>query len=498
MKHNKFFPLCTAWLFLTIITLSAFRQKEPVTIIAGILPDNTNETLTLVPVDEFFSGLTPVNKNLPTVQTDSLGNFSFRCDNLEPGFYLVTYKNNWNLLDYDLYIEKGDSLYIALNRQSATFSISGNGAAKLQHLVNDNKLYPKNNNYYNTIRGKGFKTEMHFKSFIDSLFNQRISTVQSNKKVPEPLKRHFINGIYAEKATTLLEHLEDRNNTMNTGNGYYYPDTSYYSFLNEINFDDGFCRNSGAKSLAQIYLTNKARHAFRYKDENAWWDENFTWKLNYVQNQPRSTWNDLLAMSLIRDYSMAMFNEGFFQNIQAFDEKAATVFKKENYQLIFKQNSALFLNLAPGKPAPDFALPDPAGKMVKLSDFKGKIVYIDFWGTWCGPCIAEIPDALKLQDDYKDKPVVFLYVAMESDQEDIANWRRFISEKKEEFDNRSFTGIHVVAENQRFNKEIKPYQINFAPTNVLIDHKGNMVNPRAARANKISKELDKLLGQMDN
>ncbi len=57
-------------------------------------------------------------------------------------------------------------------------------------------------------------------------------------------------------------------------------------------------------------------------------------------------------------------------------------------------------------PAPDFTLPDLDGKPVKLSDFKGKVVILDFWATWCRPCVMEIPSFVKLQKKYKDDLVV--------------------------------------------------------------------------------------------
>ncbi len=57
-------------------------------------------------------------------------------------------------------------------------------------------------------------------------------------------------------------------------------------------------------------------------------------------------------------------------------------------------------------PAPDFALPDLDGKTVKLSNFRGKVIILDFWATWCRPCVMEIPSFVKLQKKYKDDLVV--------------------------------------------------------------------------------------------
>lgn len=56
--------------------------------------------------------------------------------------------------------------------------------------------------------------------------------------------------------------------------------------------------------------------------------------------------------------------------------------------------------------APDFTLTDLEGNEVSLSDFKGKVIIIDFWATWCGPCKMEIPSFIKLQEDYQDDVVI--------------------------------------------------------------------------------------------
>ena len=67
------------------------------------------------------------------------------------------------------------------------------------------------------------------------------------------------------------------------------------------------------------------------------------------------------------------------------------------------------------KAAPDFALKDVDGKTVHLSDYKGKVVLLDFWATWCAPCKIEIPWFMEFEQQYKDKGFAVLGVSMDDD-----------------------------------------------------------------------------------
>ena len=71
------------------------------------------------------------------------------------------------------------------------------------------------------------------------------------------------------------------------------------------------------------------------------------------------------------------------------------------------------------KKAPDFVLKDGNGTAAKLSDYKGKVVLLDFWATWCGPCKIEIPWFMEFEQTYKDRGFAVVGVSMDEDGWDV-------------------------------------------------------------------------------
>jgi thiol-disulfide isomerase/thioredoxin len=137
--------------------------------------------------------------------------------------------------------------------------------------------------------------------------------------------------------------------------------------------------------------------------------------------------------------------------------------------------------LAPGNMAPDFTAYGPDNKPVKLSDFKGKYVLIDFWATWCGPCVVTMPHMEKLHQKLGPKGLVVLGVCVWDTQAKFDGWLKSPQVK---------TSYLKVFERANTSNSIaqKLYSVSGIPAFFLIDQEGKIVfagggaNPQTAAA----------------
>ena len=137
----------------------------------------------------------------------------------------------------------------------------------------------------------------------------------------------------------------------------------------------------------------------------------------------------------------------------------------------FRKAAARYEHLYPGKPAPDADFYDAQGNVSSISAYKGKVVYIDTWATWCGPCKREIPHLHELEDNMKGENVVFLSV---STDKDINAWKNFLQTQH-------MTGNQLHQSDDPETSMSKMYNVDSIPRFILIDEDGKIVSANAPR-----------------
>jgi peroxiredoxin len=139
---------------------------------------------------------------------------------------------------------------------------------------------------------------------------------------------------------------------------------------------------------------------------------------------------------------------------------------------------------AVGQQAPEIALANPAGQIVKLSSLQGKYVLIDFWAKWCGPCRQENPNVVKAYKRFKSKGFEVYGVSLDRNKED---WVKAIAED-------GLTWTHVSDLKYFECQAAKDYNINAIPLSILLDKTGKII-AKNLRGAALEQKLEEVLGK---
>lgn len=161
-------------------------------------------------------------------------------------------------------------------------------------------------------------------------------------------------------------------------------------------------------------------------------------------------------------------------------EPQITAIKTTQYKTALQQRIAVLMKFGKGDPALNFVAVDLDGKPVGLETLKGKVIYLDLWATWCGPCAQEMPVYERLRTKYKDKNVAFVSLSID---DNTVLWKKNVADRKADGNQ------WLISRNKLLD-----YNVVNIPRTIIIDRDFKIANLNAPLPS--SKETEKMLDEL--
>jgi thiol-disulfide isomerase/thioredoxin len=456
-KHMK-----KALFFLAAIALFACQGPTDDTVrISGIVDNPTDTEVEVFYYKEY------VTNSMETVRfaLDADNVFSGELSLDEPRFVYLRMPRRTLLL----YLQPGADIHVHFDAADSDVlpEITGDKALESQFMMAYNKEIERNYGRSIILEGIPGTQPEDFVSHMDDVYGKKMAFIESFDGY-DRLDAGFVrvtkaNFLY-EKYGLLMEYPRYHAYFNQLEEGPELPE-GYYAFLEEEGlFDDGLLVSRPYLSFLGSYNNyfmelDKAMES----GDRSYFQAQFDYGKKLFSGKSR---DHMLAQAVISALSFAPFEEA-----QELTDDFFELASDPLYRDLVSGEYKTVLKTAPGNPAPDFTLADINGEEVSLSDFKGKVVYLDFWASWCGPCMREVPYAKELkkrmagQDD-----LVFLYISIDTDEE---AWRRTVA-------NQEIRGVHLNVPGGR--AEVPSlYNVKGVPTFYIIGRDGNIFDNRPPR-----------------
>ena len=187
--------------------------------------------------------------------------------------------------------------------------------------------------------------------------------------------------------------------------------------------------------------------------------------------------------SLVSFYAISLVNpSGNEAAMVSYAEKVDENLKKNSAVKAFVEKVTKLKAVQIGAQAPDFSIAGLDGNTIKLADFKGKYVLIDFWASWCGPCRNENPNVVKAYNKFKDRNFTILGISLDKDK---AAWQQAIKQD-------GLTWAHASELADFEGSTVRLYQVDAIPSSFLLDPAGKIV-ARNLRGEELDAFLNKTL-----
>jgi thiol-disulfide isomerase/thioredoxin len=410
----------------------------------------------------YFNEYLNNDRVVTALEADESGLFSIAIDVEQP----VTGGLRIGRLEIPVYLEPGDDLVIEgdASRPMETINYSGSGGA------NNNLLLAYQREIDAAIGDRfianlaGQLSPEAYGMLLDSVQDVK-SAWLADRVNASSLSSDFVvyleTRIKYERFVKLLEYpvLFQRANQL--------PESpmvpeGYYAFLNNQGlFDDTNLENMAYVNFLLSYLTYYRQHMAEEVDAGMAPNQlNYHLAANAFDGLSRDF---IQALMLGRELSYGKMDEAETLYEQFIAGNGSEKYK--NRVMTIQENMQ---KLASGNPAPDFTMTDIDGNEVSLSDFRGKVVYLDFWASWCGPCMREMPHFKELKARMADQTdLVFVYVSIDTDKE---AWMNTV-------DRHDITGVHFNTPGRERGVPAL-YNVKWIPSFFIIGRDGNMFDNR--------------------
>ena len=379
-------------------------------------------------------------------------------------------------LQTPIYLEPGDQLYIRFNALDfyKTLHFSGKGNVANNYLLSKSKRFSSEEDDLRQ-QMKDAKPE----SFLKYMDEERTSRLEFFGNYSSSYEFSTVFAAYA-KAEVSYWYAYQLMNYPWEHPLYHDEETpmalpaSYYDFLQKIEIS-----NAGALPNQQYtyFLDQYFDHLSSLPENKAF---------SKLQLAEQYLYDDVLSFYKARFYTIACRRGKAKKNGPDIRDFIASC-DNEIYNDVLRITYNEAKGLINGSAAPDFTLMNTEGQSIVLSDFKGKIVYLDFWASWCSPCVMQMRNSKEWKSRFKDKDVAFIYVSLDKD---IEAWKKFVKTVDS-------NAIHLIADSGSVyqSKIAKLYHVKRLPTVFLLNKEGKVYynSSKDTAQYRISEMIDHLL-----
>ncbi len=415
-----------------------------------------------------------LNNNIEVYKSKILDDFTFafavQVD--EPQLATIEYARNQGVI----YLEPNDTLIIECDAQNFQYSFQFKGGLGVDNkcFAEYVKMNPREMSIFNMTQ---FKQNTYFyqvspkreKEMLNNNINLYEELMQKRKrnalalldryerthpgKLTKGFKKFF-------KADTRYDYAYHKLLYGTIFKNRYNITTEYFNFLEEIPLYSTQVGNQWYREFILAYFDYQSvenkddRHSYIYQYEEA---------SKILEDRTRAFFQSEIITRAFRtkDHEIIMDKYGDYMRYQEYG----------NFDLKVIENYAKALKFAGGTQAPEFSLTDVENNAITLSDYKGKVIYLNFWATWCRPCMEKMDKLKVVQPELEKEGIVFINVSLDRKEE---VWKETLAKK-------SFEGIHVLASGELNSDIAKAYEIKVLPRYFIINKEGNFVkNPKSS------------------